>query len=171
MNRILFVVGGFLLLALASLARADNAQLAGSYSYVPERSDSVDQAIASTVADMNFLIRPIAKSRLGKTNKPYQRLVVTQSGGNISVVRDNHAAIVTPSDGKAVPWKREDGEVMEVSTVWHGNELAQTFVAEDGKRINHYTLSADGQQLNMKVSVTSSKLKKPLVYTLVYKRN
>jgi hypothetical protein len=79
-------------------------------------------------------------------------------------------AIVVPASGAAVKWTREDGETFDVSGKVAGSTLTQTFVAEDGKRVNVYTLSPDGKTLTMNVTVTSPRLPKPLNYKLVYRR-
>ncbi len=160
----------FLVLLLAGIARADNPALTGHYLYVPERSAAVEQMVDKTVAEMNFLLRPIARSRLNKTNQPYQKITLDFPAGKASIITDKRAAIVTTADGKPVKWKREDGEVMDVSMQWQGSALQETFAAEDGKRVNLFELSPDGTELRMLVTVSSKRLPKPLVYTLVYKR-
>jgi hypothetical protein len=80
--------------------------------------------------------------------------------------------IRTPADGKAVAWTRpEDAEKFSVSTVWEGAKLKQTFTGEDGRRVNTYSLQADGKTLTMQVEVTSTRLKSLLLkYQLAYKR-
>ncbi len=158
------------LVLCAQIAQADHPQLAGSYVYIPERSANIEKAVEQTVADMNFVARPVARSRLVKTNQPYQRITLGLNGEQVSITTDKRAPIVTKAGTPGVSWTREDGERMQVSTAWTGPVLVQTFAAEDGKRVNHFQLNAEGKELAVKVHVSSSKLKKPLTYTLVYKR-
>jgi hypothetical protein len=40
--------------------------------------------------------------------------------------------------------------------------------AEDGQRVNTYTLSPEGDVLTLEAWVTSSRLPRPLSYTLVF---
>ncbi|MGC4088198.1 MAG: hypothetical protein QM756_09910 [Polyangiaceae bacterium] len=160
----------FLILGLTATAYADNAALGGRFVYVPERSASVEQAVEKTVAEVNFVLRPIARSRLNKTNQPYQNITLNTSGGKASITTDKRAAIVAPTDGKTIKWKREDGEVMDLSMQWQGKALQETIAADDGKRVNLFELSPDGNELKMLVTVSSKRLPKPLVYTLVYQR-
>lgn len=148
----------------------DLQALAGRYAYVAAQSDTVDQAIDRAVAGLNFLFRPIGRHRLRKTNAPYQKLLLEISGDQIAITRDDNPPIRTPADGTSVSWTREDGEVMKVSTAWRDGRLAQTFAAEDGRRVNEFSLAPDGQHLTMQVTVTSPRLDVPLQYRLAYRR-
>ncbi|MDQ8036166.1 MAG: hypothetical protein REI12_02005 [Pedobacter sp.] len=170
MNRVFLVFTLLVLLVFGVQARAANTDLAGHYVYVPERSASVDQAVEKTVAEVNFVLRPIARSRLNKTNQPYQNITLGVSGGKASITTDKRAPIVAPVDGKPIKWKREDGEIMDLSMQWQGKGLQETIAADDGKRVNLFELSPDGNELRMLVTVSSKRLPKPLVYTLVYQR-
>jgi hypothetical protein len=164
-----------LLLALALVAvlplgaRAQTA-LNGTYTLNTQQSDNVNTAIDAAVRRMNFVTRPIARGRLRKTNTAYARLEIGYTQQQVSVKYDNRAAIVTPANGTPVKWRREDGEQFDVSTEWENGRLEQTFAAEDGRRVNVYTLSADNQTLTMDVTITSPKLAAPLRYKLVYNR-
>lgn len=170
MNRVLLLLCVFLLSAFSLQVRAANSDIAGRYVYVPERSSSVDQAVEKTVAEVNFVLRPIARSRLKKTNQPYQSITLTASADKLSITTDKRDPIVTPANGTPIKWKREDGELLDVSMKWQGKALQETFSAEDGKRVNLFELSPDGGELKMLVTVSSKRLPKPLVYTLVYQR-
>ncbi len=153
------------------VAPAQAPTFQGVFTYVAGQSDDVPAAIERCVSNVNFIIRPIARGRLKKTNQPYQRLTIVQPAGHFSIMTDARPAIVTPAGGAAIQWKRpEDGEMLNVSTAMTGSKLVQTFAAEDGKRVNEYTLSPDGQTLTMVATVSSGRLPKPLVYKLTYHR-
>lgn len=158
-----------LTVALAAPALAA-PKLEGSFVLVPAESDSIDKAIETAVSKVNFLIRGIAHSRLKATNEPYGRIVFDLDPKQITITMDDRKPIVTPANGQAIKWKREDGEVFDVSTRWVGNSLEQTFSAEDGKRVNRFTLSPDDKKLTMNVTVSSGKLPQPLTYQLAYRR-
>lgn len=163
------------LLALAVVAPAGsaaqgNASLNGTFTYNAAASDNLNTAIDAAVRDMNFAIRPVARGRLRKTNQPYQRVQISHNAQQVSVVTDGRAAIVSPANGTPVDWTREDGERLKVSTEWENGVLEQTFKAEDGQRVNAYSISPDGRTMTMQVTVTSPRLRKPLTYKLVYNR-
>ena len=109
-------------------------------------------------------------SRLKKTNLAYQLLKVEHTPTRVSITRDNLAPIVTPANGQTIRWKREDGELFDVNTVWEQGSLKQTFVAKDGSRENLLTLSPDGATLVMQVTIRSPRLPALIVYKLDYKR-
>ncbi|HEX2190142.1 MAG TPA: hypothetical protein VHG51_14640 [Longimicrobiaceae bacterium] len=163
------------LLALALVAPAGSAaqaaaSLNGTFTYNAQASDNVNAAIDDAVARMNFVMRPVARGRLRKTNQPYQRVQISHNPQQVSVTMDGRPAIVTPANGTPMDWTREDGEKLKVSTEWENSALEQTFKAEDGQRVNSYTVSPDGRTLTMNVTVTSPRLPKPLTYKLVYNR-
>jgi hypothetical protein len=156
--------------AVAGPAPAQERALDGTYTYLEAESDPIRPAIDRAVARMNFITRPIARGRLTKTNTPYRTLTIGRAEGNISIVTDQRAPIVSPPDGSPIKWTREDGEVFDVTTRWVEGALEQTFVAEDGQRKNVYVLAADGSTLEMRVTVTSPRLAEPVSYTLRYRR-
>lgn len=155
----------------AAAGKASTASLSGTFERDAAASDDVKKAIDHAVSEMNFVMRPVAHGRLEKTNQPYQSVEIAIAGPNVSIKTDDRPAIVTPAAGTAIKWKREDGEVFDVSTALKDKtRVDQTFAAEDGKRVNTFTVSPDGKTLTMTVTVSSSKLPRPLTYKQVYKR-
>lgn len=151
-------------------AAAQTPALQGTFVYVADGSDDVNKAIDQAISKMNFVVRSVARGRLRKTNVPYERLAISHSTDRVSIAADRRPAIQTPANGTPVKWTREDGEVFDVSTEWENGALEQTFGAPDGKRVNTFTLSPDGNTLTMKVTVSSPRLPKPLTYSLRYRR-
>ena len=145
-------------------------KLEGSFSYVAAGSDSIQKSIEDTVADMNFIVAPIARSRLTKTNPIYKKITFEYSGNQVAIVTGSRAPVKTSLNGSSIKWTREDGEVFDYSTTLNGDTIRQKFVAKDGQRVNEFTPSADGQGLTMKVIVTSPRLKAPLTYRLAYRK-
>ena len=146
------------------------ADYVGTFAYVPERSESIDEAIEAGVAKVNFIVRKIARPRLRKTNVAYQQLEFRLEGDTLSIQMDQRQPIRLPANGDAVPWRREDGELFDVSARLEGNALVQLYNAEDGQRRNAFTLDEDGAVLDMRVTVHSPKLKDDVVYRLAYRR-
>jgi hypothetical protein len=164
-----------LLLALLTVAGAAHAQdgspsMQGNFTLDPAASGDVSQAIDRAVARMNMMKRPIARSRLKKTNEPYQQVTIAQTPSEVTFTADDRTPVVAPPNGTPIKWTREDGEVFDVTTQWKDDKLEQTFKAEDGQRVNTFTLSPDGNVLTMDVRVTSPRLSRPLFYTLVFRR-
>jgi hypothetical protein len=161
-----------LLLAVVAPVQAQSAAFEGTFSLVPAQSDDIHQAIDRAVAGLNFAFRPIARTRLRRSNTPYATVRIERRGEEMAIGLDAVGdAIVTPASGAPVRWRRADGELLQVSTAWEGGRLRQSFVAEDGRRDNLYSLSEDGRLLTMEVTVSSPRLREPLRYRLVYRRN
>lgn len=159
-----------LLLGIPSVAPAQSAAFQGTFTYHPQSSDDIEQAIQRSVARMNFAVRPIARSRLRRTNEPYRTITIAHTPSQISVTTDGASTVTAPADGTPIRWRRQDGEQLQVSTVWEGGNLKQLFVADDGQRENLYSLSPDGNTLTMRVTLTSSRLPEPITYNLRFRR-
>ena len=145
--------------------------LQGTFTLEGQARETVVKAITSGTANMNFIKRPIARSRLKKTNlPPYAWVKIEHTPQQVSIEMDGRKPIVTPADGKSIKWTREDGEVFDVNTVWDEGKLRETFVAGDGSRENLFEPSADGNAMTMQVTIRSPQLKQPIVYKLDYRR-
>ncbi len=156
----------------AAVAAVQSPGLQGTFVLEPGANEKVVAAITSGTASMNFIKRPIARSRLKKTNlPPYGTVRISHTPTEVSVDMDGRAPILTPADGKTIKWKRpEDGEMLDVNTVWENGALKETFVAGDGSRENLFAISPDGQIMTMQVTIRSPQLKQPIVYKLDYRR-
>jgi hypothetical protein len=163
--------GALILSAAIVLAAraADEPLWVGAFANADQSRDGIDAAIETAVSGMNFVKRPIARSRLRKTNTPHRQVVISRTSDVVSVAFDGQAPVETPADGRAIKWKRSDGELFDVSAVVRDDALIQTFKAEDGQRVNTFTANAAGQ-LTMEATITSPQLAKPVIYTLLYER-
>ena len=159
-----------LLAAVPAVAHAQAGAIAGTFTLDRAASDNVDRAIARAVKDMNFITKPIARGRLQKTNQPYQQVTIATEGANTVVTIDKQPPRQAPSNGTAVDWTRADGEKFKLTMTWDGGSLVESFKAEDGQRVNAYTLSPDGSTLTMNVTITSPRLSKPLTYKLAFRK-
>jgi hypothetical protein len=159
------------LIFVGAAARAEAPTLEGTYTFDPSISDNVDAAIEAAVSPMNFLIRPIARSRLKKTNPIYRRIVIARNADEIVVMPDDRKPVRSPSDGSTIEWIREDGEKFRVRADWRDSTLSQTFIAEDGQRTNEFSLDAGGAAMQLKVTITSERLNKPMTYKMGFRRS
>lgn len=159
--------------ALAAPGIALNAQpvdLQGVYNIEAAASDDIGAAIARGTADMNFAIRGLARGRTAKTNPRYERVEIRRNDTTVSVKYDARPPIDIPADGRSVPWVREDGSTYIVSVQWSASQLVMHFESDTGNRTNTLVLLPDGTTLKFNVTLTSSYLSAPIVYTLTYRR-
>ncbi|HEX8392056.1 MAG TPA: hypothetical protein VF665_06850 [Longimicrobium sp.] len=164
---------------LPSAVQAQQARFAGSWMLNRQQSDDINAKINQTVARMNVVVRQIARPRLRSTNTAYPHLTLATENSMIRVDMQGRPSVASPNSGAPVMWQRETGrtctqlkgDCVRVTTTTTASEIRQTFTAEDGQRVNVYTLSPDGNTLNMNVTITSPRLPQPLTYRLVYNRH
>lgn len=172
------------LLALALCAvlpagvQAQQSQLRGTWTLNRQQSDDINAKINTAVSGMNVVVRQIARPRLRSTNTAYPRLTFVPDGDNVRIDMQGRPSVSSPVGSGSVLWHRETGrtcpamrgDCVRVSAEWRDGALHQTFQAEDGRRVNVYRVSADGDTLTMNVTITSPRLPQPLTYRLVYNR-
>lgn len=176
-GRPLRILGGGVCLVLLTGARqgavAADPPPKGSaeYALMPDSSESIKAAIDTTVRHMNFITRPIARSRLSKINPTPQRVRVDLETDTVSVAFDSGNAVVTPLNGQTVPWLNPlTGETNQAHATVSGDTVRQTIIAHDGERENALIFSEDGGRLRLHVTVTSHRLPRPLVYDLMFRK-
>lgn len=143
----------------------------GQFVSDPGGDKIIAEAIERGIKPMNFIARPIARSRLKKTNPPTRSLVISRTANEVVISFDGARPTRSPSDGTVVKWTRDDGEVFDLSTRWHDTGLVQTFKAPDGSRTNTFALSPDGASVNLQVRLESPRLPGPVEYTLIFRRS
>ena len=162
----------------AVLSAQQASQLRGTWTFNRTQSDDINAKINIAVARMNVVVRQIARPRLRSTNTAYPQLVIVHDATNIRVDMQGRPSVSSPANGQPVLWQRETGrtctqmrgDCVQVTTAWNNGALTQTFRAEDGQRVNVYTVSPDGNTMTMNVTITSPRLPNPLTYKLVYNR-
>jgi hypothetical protein len=164
--------------ALPATVSAQQSQLRGTWAINRQQSDDINAKINTAVARMNVVVRQIARPRLRSTNTAYPRLVITHDNTVVRVDMQGRPSVSSPANGQPVLWQRETGntctqmrgDCVRVTAEWENGALTQTFQAEDGRRVNVYTVSPDGNTMTMNVTITSPRLPNPLTYKLVYNR-
>jgi len=146
------------------------AQPAGPFgAWTLAKAPDLPKVIEAATEAMNFVTRPIARSRLGKTNSIYQTLRLGREAGAFSIQYDQRQPQIMPADGQAVAWTREDGEELLISARMDRDDLVQTYKAKDGARTNVFHLDPATRILTLQVTVTSPRLPGPLNYAITYR--
>ena len=164
-----YICAALFILGMSTAARAEEPSWVGVFVNDEQSDAGIQKAIEAATAEMTFLTRPVARSRLKKTNSLAQRIVITRQAETITVRFDARKPAEMPADGSVVKWTGEDGEQFDVFARVENARLVQTFKAEDGQRVNSFT-AEDAQRLTLEVQVTSPRLPKPLTYTVRYRR-
>jgi hypothetical protein len=146
------------------------AQPAGPFgAWTLASAPDLSQVIDAATAPMNFIARPIARSRLNQTNAVYRTIRIQPEPGGVSIQYDQRQPQHLRADGTSVPWTREDGEKFFISTRVDRDDLVQIYRARDGERTNVFHLDPASRTLTLKVTVTSPRLPRPLNYALTYR--
>lgn len=143
-----------------------------NYTLIADSSDDIKAAVNQTVEHMSFITRPIARGRLNKTNPLPQHVQVSRTDDTLAVAFDDGNPVSTPLNGNTVPWTSSlTHENYEAHAERTGDTTAQVIVAPDGERKNAYVFTDNGARLELRVTVSSHRLPKPLTYTLRFKRD
>jgi hypothetical protein len=164
-----------ILVAVPSLPRAaraddDRARFAASFRYAGSSSEQAARraAIDRGIDTLFFMIRGIARSRLSEGTKIEPWVAFSFDAETIRV-RDPSGDDVSPASGAPVE-QVSGGDRAKLSQRIAAGTVTQTFVADAGQRRNEWTLSPDSNRLLLKVTVSSPKLSRPVIYTLTYER-
>lgn len=120
---------------------------------------------------MSWIIRPIARHRLLRTNRPPAHLTIQVRSDSLVVTFEGHRPIITPRDGSSAPWKSGvSKETYSVRSAFAGDTLHQIITASDGHRNDDFVFCDGGERIELHVVLEAEHLPGPLDYTLEYRR-
>src|SRR5262245_47718080 len=96
-------------LVVASGAKSEDDTLVGTYTLAADASREIDAAIDASVAQMSFIIRPMARSRLRQNNMAYERIRIAKTDTGIEIALGDLAPIDMPANGAPVRSTSEGG--------------------------------------------------------------
>ena len=142
----------------------------GTWTFVGGKAEieGRDQAVEDTVAELNALIRGIARDKLIKASPVFQTLEVSRDGGALSIKFDDKE-IIAGLDGGRTKTTGSDGGTLNYHLELDDKHLYQVFKGEKGGKKNTFTLKGE-KKVRVKFKITSKRLPKPVVYTLTYKK-
>lgn len=148
-------------------------QFTGRYVFDTARSDLIAVRVEEAVKKMNFIKRSIARNRLLRVNRASPVLEFRFHGDTGRLVVPGESPIPLVPGRPAVSWTNADGERFMVKTTLAKGDrpiLIVQFDAEDGQRMNLYSLDTTRMLLSLTVTVSSPQLETDLRYRLVYAR-
>ena len=128
----------------------------------------IKKGIEGAVSGMSFITRPIARSKLTKSNIAFKSIGIKIKGKTVSIQHDSRKTVDSPQDGSAVQWTREDGETFTVTQKVSDKNIVQVFKSADGKKTLKYDFNDDFSSMKVHVVLESSKLSGPVKYSLDY---
>ncbi len=139
---------------------------AGEYSLVAGKK-SRDAAIEDVIAEMNVLLRPIARQKLRDGNPMAKKLSITVEGDSIVVAFDGKRD-AAKIDGTKTKIVGIQGDSLDYHVRVGESRLRQVYSGVRGGRSNNIRLRK-GDKLSIAVEMTSDRLPKPLRYRLSYR--
>lgn len=147
-------------------------RFAGEYGYVGGQGqiDKMQAVVEAVVEEANFVVRGFARDKLLELCAPYKGLSVTVQGEQITMKTERYGPWTTKADGQGLKAKNSQGEDVTVTRKWQKEKLVEVVRGEGGSFTRVFQLSPDGKRLTMSVTVTSTKLDKPVKYAMTYGR-
>ncbi len=187
MGRLNKVLAGFLVFGLsasAPLAHAGEADqsvapaearelasFAASYRYAGGQTEK-DKAVAAVeeiVAELNFMIRGMARKALKKSSSPKPSEHIKVDGDKVTLrLGDQHVTLVV--GGAPVEHRGDDRKSYQMSLKHKGDKLVLKVTGSKSTTIKTYRLSEDGSRLKIKTRINHPMMHKPLVYKFSYRR-
>jgi len=172
-------LAGFVALAMA-WSIASQAQpsaelqkkMTGSFR-VAESGDVLDQrlaaAIEAAIEPMNFIARPIARSRLQRPVYYCKRYDLALDAQTVRVACDDRPRISRRLDNSEGPVTGLDAEPLAVHVTTGPDTVQMVFTSADGKRTTAYRFG-DAGALEVSVRVESESLERPVAWKVLYRR-
>jgi hypothetical protein len=158
--------------AAAAPGTALQARMTGSFR-LAESETSVEQrlaaAIEQAVEPMNFVARPIARSRLQRPVYYCKRYELALGAETVRIACDDRPPLARRLDNTDGPYA-PDGEPLDVRVQIAGETVEIVFVGADGTRTTTYRFD-DAGALEVSVKVESKSLERPVAWKVRYRRS
>jgi hypothetical protein len=143
--------------------------LAGAYAFAGGKAEreALEAAVDDVIADMNPLVRMIARRRLLAANEIAGKLTIRADGREVTVAF-NERAYTAVVGGPAVEVTGITGDRLALTHRLEGRKLVQRFDGTRGDRRNVLVLRS--ARIRLHVRVESDQLPRPLSYTLTFER-
>jgi hypothetical protein len=166
-------IGAPLRLQANEASAALQAQMTGAFVLAEPRA-AVEARLAAVVeqaaASINFLIRPIARSRLGRVVVFCDGYQLALSASDVRIVCDTRPPIQRKLDNSEGKLAGLDDEPVDVRVAVAQDSVALTFKAGDGERTTTYRFDGKGG-LEVAVKVMSPQIEQPLEWAIRYRRS
>jgi hypothetical protein len=160
------------LTAFVTAARAESPTLDGTYTLDAKASDDMDKVIEATIANMSFVVRSFARGQFEDRHPAYPRIKIAHNDTEVIVTLGDSSPMHLPINGQTAQWKREDGEMLDMTGQWKSNHLIQVIKRDKWQRTNDFSLDSTGNTLTLNVDFfqQGGYMDKPMLYRLVYRR-
>jgi hypothetical protein len=128
------------------------------------------EVVENAVAPMSFLIRPIARSRIGRAVVFCGEYQLALDATRVSVTCDALPPIRRKLDNSEGKLAVAGGDPVDVRVSVAPDSLTLRFIAPEGERMTTYRFDGSGG-MEISVRVGSSQMEKPLEWKIRYRRS
>jgi hypothetical protein len=158
--------------AMAAPSSELQAKMTGTFR-LAESEDAVKErlgaAIEHAIEPMNFVARPIARSRLQRPVYHCKRYELALDAETVHVACDDRPRVDRRLDNSEGPITGLDAEPLDVRVTTGADTVQMVFTSADGKRTTTYHFGDEGA-LEVSVKVESSSLERPVAWKVLYNR-
>lgn len=156
--------------AAAGVSETEADRFVGQYAFAGGEAQrtALRDAIEELVAQLNAVIRGVARDKLTATNPVFETVSIERKGGEL-VLRYGAHTNVCKLDGSASDVEGIDGSSLECRLSMHGDALVHRVDGSRGGRVNTFTIGKSGR-LTMKSRIHSKMMPADLRYTLTFER-
>jgi hypothetical protein len=154
----------------AGVGDVDADRFVGRYTFAGGEAEraALSQAIEELVAQLNAMIRNLAREKIAETNPVFDTVSIERKGDEL-VLKYGSLTNACKLDGSASEVKGIDGGTLTCRLAMDGDALVHRVNGSRGGRVNTFTVSKNGR-LTMKTRIHSKMMPADLRYTLTFKR-
>ncbi len=153
-------------------AGVDPSQFSGRYKYAGGRSqrEKLEQQIEQVVAQLNFMIRGMARSRMRDGLAPAPHIEFAFSSDAVVFRRPEEPTIRGPLDGTPIDWKNKEREPIKVRLTFRDQTLRIRYEGDGSDSRYSYSFRDEGKRLDIRAAIDHVRMPSTLKYGLTYKR-
>jgi len=156
--------------AAAGVSEAQAERFVGQYAFAGGQAQrtALRDAIEELVAQLNAMIRGVARQKLTETNPVFEKVSIERKAGELVLSYGSHTN-ACKLDGSASDVEGIDGSSLKCRLSMHGDTLVHRVDGSRGGRVNKFTIGENGR-LTMKSRIHSKMMPADLRYTLTFAR-
>ena len=163
-----------MLLLLAAQATEEGSPLNGHFVQVDEAEAqaSIDAGVERVVAELNILLRPLARAYLRRVTRYCSEPVIRIEGRTLDYACGEAQLMTAELDGKPFSWGLKGEEDAYTARLSQPDErtLVMFFENDLGSRTNTFQADEDGASLTLSASLEGDLLPVPLSFSMRYRR-
>ncbi len=156
--------------AAAGVSETQADRFVGRYAFAGGEAQrtALRDAIEELVAQLNAVIRGVARDKLTETNPVFENVSIERKGDELVLTYGSHTN-VCKLDGSGSDVEGIDGSSLECKMSMQGDALVHRVHGPRGGRVNTFTIGESGR-LTMKTRIHSKMMPADLRYTLTFAR-